>query len=409
MPTIIEHLKELTKKIGNVGVEKLYHAARKARVPGITREAVRLFQTTDPSKQLFKPLPDSKGKTGAEAQQFRVQMDLIDFKFSPSKLAARGVQHKNIIILIDVMSRFVWGAPVISKFPEDIAPVLRRILNGMEKLPTFISTDRGGEFTKEVADLLESKNIVHRTKADTSDLNALSVIDRAIQTIKKRLAESLADTKGEWAQRVTEVIKQYNSTVHPAIHGEPEDFGREGHEVAKFITQAENADKLQFNQQLLEKRRAKLTEEGGFRVPIGGPKSFHRGFKQAYSSDVKQIQKIEGSIVHATDGTKTDVKRAMPVHSASGYAEAGFALGDERIQAKKDKLVEPMMLELFQWLSPGESTSMSAAAAFLKEQLGAAKYKEILASVGFQHLVQAVRLFDVEFEVTRGGYYLKRL
>ena len=98
----------------------------------------------------------------------------------------------------------------------------------------------------------------------------------------------------------------------------------------------------------------------------------------------------------------------MPVHAASGHAEAGFALGDERTQAKKDKLVEPMMLELFQWLSPGESTSMSAAAAFLKEQLGAAKYKEILASVGFQHLVQAVRLFDVEFEVTRGGYYLKR-
>ena len=52
---------------------------------------------------------------------------------------------------------------------------------------------------------------------------------------------------------------------------------------------------------------------------------------------------------------------------------------------------------------------MSAAAAFLKEQLGAVKYREILESVGFQHLADAVRLFTVEFEVTRSGYYLKRL
>jgi len=75
MPTIIQQLKELQERIGNVGVEKLYAAARRKGVPGITREAVRLFLSTDASKQLFKPLPESKGKTGAEDQQFRVQMD----------------------------------------------------------------------------------------------------------------------------------------------------------------------------------------------------------------------------------------------------------------------------------------------------------------------------------------------
>ena len=85
-----------------------------------------------------------------------------------------------------------------------------------------------------------------------------------------------------------------------------------------------------------------------------------------------------------------------------------FALRDERIQNKKDKLVEPLMLELYTWLSPGEHVSLSSAAAHLKEQLGAAKYREILKSVGFAHLVQAVRLFDHEFEVDTKGYYMKR-
>jgi len=409
MPTVIEQLKTIQQRIGNVGIDKLYAAAKKKKVPGITREAVRLFLATDSSKQLFKPLPDSKGKTGAEDQQFRVQMDLIDHKYSPSKISPGGPTYKNALVLIDVMSRFVWGAPCVSKEPSAVEPVLRRLLNSMEKLPVFIFSDNGNEWKGEVAELMEAKGIIHKTKTEAHDMNVLAIVDRVIQTIKKRLAESLAAKKGEWAARLPIVIRQYNATDHPAVHGEPQEFGKEGHEVAQFITQAENSDKLSFNQSLLEKRKKKLADEGGFRVPIGAAKTFHRGFKQAYSSDVKEIADIKGSVVRATDGTKIDVKRALPVHHASDYAEPGYALSDVRIQNKKDKLVEPMMITLYAWLSPGESTSMSAAAAYLKQELGAETYKEILQSVGFPHLADAVRLFDAEFEVTRGGYYLKRL
>ena len=66
------------------------------------------------------------------------------------------------------------------------------------------------------------------------------------------------------------------------------------------------------------------------------------------------------------------------------------------------------MLELYIFMSPGEQISLSSAASHLKEQLGAERYKEILKSVGFQHLVQAVRLFEHEFTVDRKGYYMKR-
>ena len=347
MPPIDVQLKEIQNRIGNVGVDKLFAAAKKKGIPGVTRYTVRLFLATDSSKQLFKPLPESKGKTGAEDQQFRVQMDLIDMKYSPSKINARGPSYKNALILVDVMSRRVWGLPCLSKEPDDVKPVLRQILNSMEKLPAFISSDRGNEFTGPVDKLLEDRSIIHRTKSDTHDMNSPSVVDRVIQTLKKRLAESLAGKKGEWAARLPLVIKQYNSTDHPAIHGEPREFGKEGHEVAKFITQAENADKLKHNTALLDKRKKKLAEEGGFRVPVGGPKAFHRGFKQAYSGEVFEIRKIEGSTVTGKDGTKTDLKRAMPVHAASGYAEPGFALSDARIMKKREKLLEPFMLELY--------------------------------------------------------------
>ena len=133
MYVLMEKLKEIQLKIRNVGVKKLFLEAKRRKVPGITLDAVKLYLATDESKQLFRPLPESKGKTAAEAQQFRVQMDLIDMKYSPSRIKGKGLQYKYALVLIDVMSRFIWTAPLINKEPATVEPVLRQIINSMEK------------------------------------------------------------------------------------------------------------------------------------------------------------------------------------------------------------------------------------------------------------------------------------
>ena len=408
--SITEQLKEIQLKIGNTGIDKLLQEAKRRKVPGVTKEAVKLFLATDESKQIFRPLPQSKGQSGSEAEGFRVQMDLIDMRYSPSRIRGLGPQFKYILVIIDVMSRFVWTGSVINKEPASIEPVLRRLINGMDKAPVILSSDMGAEFTGVVDDMLEEKNIIHRSKSDKADKNALSIVDRVIQTLKKRLAENLAANKGEWAQRLNTVTRQYNNTQHSTIRGEPAEFGKVGHEVAQFMTEADNAKKLEHNQRLLEKRKEKLASEGGFRVPIGASQTFQRGFKQRYSSDVKVVNVFRGSVVEGDDGTKVDVKRALPVHSGSGYAEAGFALGDQRIQNKKDKLFDMMAL-LYAWLDAGERTSIRAAAKHLREQMGV-EYKATLLRTGFDRqggLTLAIRLFDDEFEVEPGDYFFKKL
>ena len=196
MPMITDRLKTIQLKIGNVGIDKLYAEAKKQKVPGISREAVKLFLSTDESKQLFKPLPESKGQTGTEAEQFRVQMDLIDLKYSPSRFRGKGPRFKYILIVIDVMSRFVWSAPLLNKEPGTVAPILRRLISSMDKRPVFIFSDKGNEFTGEVETLLEEKDIIHKTRAAPNDMNVMSVIDRAIQSLKKRIAENTAKNKG---------------------------------------------------------------------------------------------------------------------------------------------------------------------------------------------------------------------
>ena len=112
-------------------------------------------------------------------------------------------------------------------------------------------------------------------------MNALGVVDRAIQNLKKRLAESLSAEEGQWASRIKEVVAAYNSTPHEAVHGEPEEVRKN---PVQGILLQENAAKLKGNQALLESRKKQLADAGAFRRPLrGAGGAFRRGFKATYA------------------------------------------------------------------------------------------------------------------------------
>ena len=412
MAATVARLKELQKKVGDTGVDKLFRAAKKEGL-AVNRQLVKDFLSTDAPGQVFRPLPESKGKTGAEAQGFRLQADLIDF--SRRKATWNGVSYSYVLVIIDVASRRVWALPLKTKAPQHVAPVLYRMLRtiknapGMEKGLGIMTTDKDNAFTGAAANVLENEEVTHRTK-DPADVNVLAVVDRAIQTLKRRLAMSLA-TKGRaapWPSRIAEVVKQYNSTSHPALHdAEPAEFNKQDHAVKRFLTEQDNAKKLEHNQELLEKRKARLEADGGFRVPKGGVNKFRRSFYQSYSSDVKEPERIRGSVVTDKDGGKTDIKRIQVVNVFSGKAQDGLRGRNPRVDKQKDILLD-MMSQLYAFLEPNERISLSAAAEELKRLMGA-EYRTTLRKAGFQQLARAVALFDEEFEVEEGGYYLRRV
>ena len=71
----------------------------------------------------------------------------------------------------------------------------------------------------------------------------------------------------------------------------------------------------------------------------------------------------------------------------------------------KDKLV-PVMLGLYEYLQD-EEKSVASAVVFLKANMGDV-YVDILREVGFgKHLAEAIRRFADNFELTRGGYYVR--
>ena len=394
----MEQLAELAKELGTPGKDKLYKAARKKGI-AVSKLEVRSFLAKKGEKQIFRSLPESKGKTGSEGPGFRAQMDLVDLKYSKSQ------GNKNILVLIDVFSRRVWAKPVRSKEPASVAPVLRQILNEMDRAPMVLSSDKGNEFTGPVDELLEEKNITHRTKGEKYDPNVLAVADRAIQNLKTRLAESLADEPGEWAQRIHDVVRQYNATEHSTVHDAPKEIAT--NQIAKFMVLQDNAQKLKHNTTILKTRKTALEDVEAFRRPIGGLQqgAFRRGFKASYGP-VEHVAAIEGSVVKPTgDGAKIDIKRVLPVDKDTGNVEATFAQGDAYIQRKRD-IIWPIVLELYHWLGDSEK-SMSTAAAHLKKEMGEENYRGYLRQAGFQHLSQAVDITP-ELKLTQGGYYVRR-
>ena len=124
----MERLRALARKIGNPGEAKLYTAARKRGIP-VTRSQIKQYLAQRPERQIFRPLPRSSGATAAEAIDDRWQMDLIEFRTSPSK------GFKYILVLIEIFSRQVWAEPVKDKTPDAVASVLRRLLASLTRKP----------------------------------------------------------------------------------------------------------------------------------------------------------------------------------------------------------------------------------------------------------------------------------
>ena len=133
-------LAELAQHLGTPGAGKLHAAARRRGIR-VTKEQVRNFVRTKGQKQIFRPLPPSKGQTASEGPSVRWQMDLVDLKYSPS----RG--NKNILVLVNVYSRKAYAAPIKDKTPEATAAALRTMLSGLGSTVVVISSDKGNELS----------------------------------------------------------------------------------------------------------------------------------------------------------------------------------------------------------------------------------------------------------------------
>ena len=115
-----------------------------------------------------------------------------------------------ILVVQNVLSRFLWAEALPTKQPADVLQAFKRIYEraNIPILPDRLTTDAGGEF-KDVKAYMEKSNRIYRVK---TELRSLATLDNAIGLMKKALARDLRKSQtDDWASRLQKVVKGQNS------------------------------------------------------------------------------------------------------------------------------------------------------------------------------------------------------
>ena len=226
-------LVQLSSDLGHPGVAPLWLAAKRQGLR-VTKKEVEAYVKAKGSKQIFQAVQPARGKSVAESLDARWMMDLVQFTNQP--VTVSGKTFKFILVCVNVFDRYLYALPMRSKEPVEVKAALERLLALTLKKPKLISSDQGLEFKGVVSVYLTRKGIVQKFK-DPADVNGLGVIDKAIQTLKQRLAQ-LATGGGTWASVLARAVEGINNTPKTGVlHGAAPKEVRDDDEVRFMLLQ----------------------------------------------------------------------------------------------------------------------------------------------------------------------------
>ena len=212
-----------------------------------------------------------------------MQADLIDF--------SQNTRGKTKYGLMDVFTREAAVEPLQNKNAEAVGRATKRAARELagDDENFVVTTDLGNELATLDRELPDEA--VHRTKR-LEDRNAMAVVDRGIQTLKKDLATR---RDGQWSDHFKQAASAYNARPHETAHGAPEDVEKQP--ATEFRVLQDNADRFQHNKDLTNRRMKALEDVGAFRAPTNAARSFN-----PQHSDVQRLAAVDSMTVRSTEG-----------------------------------------------------------------------------------------------------------
>ena len=241
----MEALRDLADDFNVREPRKLYRLARQ-RDLDVTQAMAFEALKADVGRQVQAPRPRALGKSAAEGPNDRLQADLIDFSQN-----TRG-KTKYGLVVMDVFTREAAVEPLQNKNAATVGRATKRAARELtgDDGNFVVTTDLGNEFATLDRELPAKR---------PEDRNAIAVVDRGIQTLKKDLATRVARKGGQWSDHFERAAGAYNARPHETVHGAPEDVEKQP--ATEFRVLQDNADKFQHNKDLTD-RRVKAVEAG---------------------------------------------------------------------------------------------------------------------------------------------------
>ena len=262
-------LENLNKELSYPGQQALYQAAKRKGLK-VTREEVRRLVGSNEARQEIAAAQPSKGKIAAETSGSRWQTDLAEFH--PRDSGFKMLVYA--LVVTNVFNRKTYTRVLANKKPATAVAAMKSIVDQAPEKPYTISSDRGEEFVSPAMQAyLASVGIKARPKAKGYP-NALGVVDKAIQILKKTLFRLNGTEGGDWSSLLARATRSMNDTPTPyVLHGEAPNEVKDQPAVEMMLLE-DNTRKIKHNDDVAKTRLSESKSFGETRyISIKKPKT----------------------------------------------------------------------------------------------------------------------------------------
>jgi transposase InsO family protein len=216
-----------------------------------------------------------------------------------SELSRFNKGYKIALIMIDIVSRFAWGALMKNKKGPTTTEAFKQILKrASPRKPQKLQTDKGTEFlNSNFQSLLKSNNINFFTTY--SDMKA-AVAERFIQTLKKLIYKYLAENNTNvYIDKFQDLINTYNNTTHSSTKFAPSEVSKSNQaEVMK------NLYGFMWEADTIGKKENKFKINNYVRISKIHSNLFRKSYKGNWTDEIFKIAEIKNEYGQVTYGVE---------------------------------------------------------------------------------------------------------
>lgn len=273
------------------------------------------FVRSKTERQVIAPGPKYTGHIVSHGIDQRWAADVISFVSRPVVDKASKTSVAYVLLVQDIFSRQLWARPM--ETVSDTTDSFANILTETNRKPSRCDTDGGSEFVSSTFGTLMRQHKIHHVIKDPSDRNAISTIDAAIRTLKRAIRRRQEKHGGNWLTQLAPAIKGYNDTPHSKTNAPPNDMSDDI--IFSEIKQA--AEDMAGNMRQIDKRKARLEKDGGFRTHVGKTGGLKRRTDAStWSKDIKKVVSFPApGVVKDENGKEylTKLVKPVPLDSSS--------------------------------------------------------------------------------------------
>ncbi|XP_039305166.1 uncharacterized protein LOC120357759 [Solenopsis invicta] len=213
---------------GFSAVENLTRAAK----PNFTRNNVARWLESQDAYSLHRPLR-------RKFPRLHYNVTNIDDVWEGDLIEVRNLKSYNdgysyILVIIDVLSKFVWVEPLRDKTSVCVTKAFQRVLaRSKGRIPIYLQTDKSKEFVGRATQKFLEENDIRFRVTRNPDIKA-AVVERFNRTLKERMWRYFTHKNTRrYIDVLQDIVRAYNHTRHSVTKMQPAVVTRENARIAR--------------------------------------------------------------------------------------------------------------------------------------------------------------------------------